>query len=47
VDEDALRRASKASSGLDLVEQFIACGVWLLAHDWEVGEVKLRPVPFF
>lgn len=34
------------SSGRDLVEEFIACGVWPLAHDWEVGEVKLWPMLF-
>jgi hypothetical protein len=31
-NEDALRRASKASNKHDLVEEFIAYGVWLLAH---------------
>lgn len=45
-DEVALRRASKLSSDRDLVEEFIACGVWLLVHGLEVGEVKLRPMPF-
>jgi hypothetical protein len=46
VNEVALRCASKTSSGHDLVEEFIACGVWPLAHDWDVGEAKLRPMPF-
>jgi hypothetical protein len=46
VNEDALRRASKVSSGCDLVEEFITYGVWPLAHGWDVGEVKLRPMPF-
>jgi hypothetical protein len=34
------------SSDRDLVEEFVACGVWPLAHDWDLGEVKLRPMPF-
>jgi hypothetical protein len=42
VNEDALCRASKMSSDRDLVEEFIACGVWPLGHGWDVGEVKLR-----
>jgi hypothetical protein len=32
VNEDALRHASKTCSGHDLVEEFIAYGVWPLAH---------------
>jgi hypothetical protein len=32
-NEAALRHASKSSSDNDLVEEFIACGVWPLAHD--------------
>jgi hypothetical protein len=46
VNEDALHRTSKASSRRDLVEVFIAYGVWPPVHDWEVGEVKLRSMPF-
>jgi hypothetical protein len=46
VNEDALRRASKGSNGCDLVKEFIAYGVWPLAHGWDVGEVKLRLMPF-
>jgi hypothetical protein len=45
-NEDALQRATRTSSGCDLVEEFIACGVWPLAHGWDVGAVKLRPMPF-
>jgi hypothetical protein len=40
--EDALRREAKTSNGHDLVEDFIACGVWLLAHGWDIGAVKLH-----
>lgn len=46
MDEDAVPRASKMSSCQDLVEELIACGVWPLAHGWEVGEVKLCLMPF-
>jgi hypothetical protein len=31
-NKDALHRASKASTGRDLVEEFIAYGVWSLVH---------------
>jgi hypothetical protein len=31
--EEALRRIARTSSGHDLVEEFVACGVWTLAHD--------------
>jgi hypothetical protein len=31
--EEALRRAARTSSDRDLVEEFVACGVWPLAHD--------------
>jgi hypothetical protein len=30
------------SSGRELVEEFISCGVWPLAHDWVLGEVCPR-----
>lgn len=30
--EEALRHAARLSSGRDLVEEFVACGVWPLAH---------------
>jgi hypothetical protein len=46
VNKDVVHRASKISSGRDLVEEFIVCGVWPLAHGWDVGEVRLRPMPF-
>jgi hypothetical protein len=38
-DEGALRYAARLSSGRDLVEEFIAYGVWPLAHGWVLGEV--------
>jgi hypothetical protein len=41
-DEGTLRHAARLSSGLDLVEEFIAYGVWPLAHDWVLGEVTPR-----
>jgi hypothetical protein len=48
VDEDALRHVSNTSSSHDLVEEYIACGLWSLEqYGWEVGEVKLRSIPFF
>jgi hypothetical protein len=28
------------------VEEFVAYGVWPLAHEWALGEVKLRLIPF-
>jgi hypothetical protein len=30
--EETLRHAAKMSSGRDLVKEFVACGVWPLAH---------------
>jgi hypothetical protein len=42
VNEDALRRASKMSSDRDLVEEFIACEVWTLAHGWGVSHPDLN-----
>jgi hypothetical protein len=39
VDEGALRCAAGLSSGRDLVEEFVAYGVWPLAHGWALGEV--------
>jgi hypothetical protein len=44
-DEGALRPASRLSSGRDLVEEFIAYGVWPLAHGWVLGEVTPRRMP--
>jgi hypothetical protein len=38
-DERALRCAAGLSSGRDLVEEFVAYGVWPLAHGWALGEV--------
>jgi hypothetical protein len=44
-DEEALRYAARLSSGHDLVEEFIACGVWPLAHGWALGEIIPRRMP--
>jgi hypothetical protein len=44
-DEGALRYAARLSSGRDLVEEFIAYGVWPLAHGWALGEVTPRRMP--
>jgi hypothetical protein len=46
VDEGALRCAAGLSSGRDLVEEFVAYGVWPLAHGWALGEVCPRQMPF-
>jgi hypothetical protein len=43
---DALHRVARTSSGRNLVEEFIACGVWPLAHGWDLGTINLRPMPF-
>jgi hypothetical protein len=43
--ERALRIAARTSSGRDLVEEFIAYGVWPLAHGWALGEVCPREMP--
>jgi hypothetical protein len=44
-DEGALRCAADLSSGRDLVEEFVAYGVWPLAHGWALGEVCPRQMP--
>jgi hypothetical protein len=44
-DERALRCAVGLSSGRDLVEEFVAYGVWPLAHGWALGEVCPRQMP--
>jgi hypothetical protein len=44
-DEGALRHAARLSSGRDLVEEFLAYGVWPLAHGWVLGEVTPRRMP--
>jgi hypothetical protein len=44
-DEGALRCAVGLSSGRDLVEEFVAYGVWPLAHGWALGEVCPRRMP--
>jgi hypothetical protein len=33
------------SSGRDLVEEFLACGVWPLAHGWVLGKIIPRWMP--
>jgi hypothetical protein len=45
-DEGALRCAAGLSSGRNLVEEFVAYGVWPLAHGWALGEVCPRQMPF-
>lgn len=45
-NEHALHRDLKTSNKRDLVEEFIACEVWSLAHGCKVGEVKLSQMPF-
>jgi hypothetical protein len=45
-DEGALRCAAGLSSGRDLVEEFVAYGVWPLGHGWALGEVCPRQMPF-
>jgi hypothetical protein len=45
-DEGALQCAAGQSSGRDLVEEFVAYGVWPLAHGWALGEVCPRQMPF-
>jgi hypothetical protein len=44
-DEEALRCAAGLSSGRDLVEEFVAYGVWPLARGWALGEVCPRQMP--
>jgi hypothetical protein len=44
-DEGALRCAAGLSSGRDLVEEFVAYGVWPLAHGWALGKVCPRQMP--
>jgi hypothetical protein len=44
-DEGALRHVARLSSGRDLVEVFIAYGVWPLVHGWVLGEVTPRRMP--
>jgi hypothetical protein len=44
-DEGALRCAVDMSSGRDLVEEFVAYGVWPLARGWALGEVCPRQMP--
>jgi hypothetical protein len=44
-DEGALRCVAGLSSGRDLVEEFVAYGVWPLALGWALGEVCPRRMP--
>jgi hypothetical protein len=44
-NEEALRYVARLSSDRDLVEEFVACGVWPLAHGWDLGEIRSRRMP--
>jgi hypothetical protein len=44
-DEEALRYAARLGSRRDLVEEFVACGVWPLAHGWVLGEIRPCRMP--
>jgi hypothetical protein len=33
---------ARLSSDRDLVEEFVACGVWPLVHGWVLGEIRPR-----
>jgi hypothetical protein len=44
-DEQAVHYATRLSSGRDLVEEFVACGVWHLAHEWVLDEIIPRQMP--
>jgi hypothetical protein len=44
-DEGALQYAARLSSGRDLVEEFIAYGVWPLAHGCLLSEVCPHHIP--
>jgi hypothetical protein len=44
-DEGALRCVAGMSSGRDLVEEFVAYGVWPLARGWALSEVCPRQMP--
>jgi hypothetical protein len=44
-NEEALHDAARLSSGRDLVEEFVAYGVWSLAQRWNLGEIRPRPMP--
>jgi hypothetical protein len=44
-NEEALRYAARLSSDRDLVEAFVAYGMWPLVHGWDLGEVRPRPMP--
>jgi hypothetical protein len=44
-DEGALRCEAGLSNGRDLVEEFVAYGVWPLADGWALGEVCPRQMP--
>jgi hypothetical protein len=36
---------ARLNSGRDLVEEFVASGVWPLAHGWVFGEIRPRRMP--
>jgi hypothetical protein len=43
-NEEALRNAARLSSGRDLVEESVASGVWPMAHEWNLGKIRPRPM---
>jgi hypothetical protein len=44
-DEQALRYKARLSNDRDLVEEFVACGVWPLPHGWVLGKIIPRRMP--
>lgn len=44
-DEQVLHYTVRLSSDRYLVEEFIAYGVWSLAHGWVLGEIRPRGMP--
>jgi hypothetical protein len=44
-DEAGLHYAARLGSRRVLVEEFIACGVWPLAHGWALGEITPHRMP--
>jgi hypothetical protein len=44
-DEETFRYAAHLSSGRDLAEEFITCGVWPLAHGWALGKIVPHRMP--
>jgi hypothetical protein len=44
-DEQPFRYLAHMSSYRDLVEEFVACGVWTLGHGWVLGEIIPHGMP--